>query len=180
MRRTVLKKVGGFDSDFFIYVEETDLAWRCLLQGHHNVFLPSAIVYHEYGTSTIILNKNQNEYNAKFHGCKNYIMMHIKNLSLLNLLKILPVHIAIWICLAFYTLVHGKVKSFLWILSGIGWNIVYLPQNIRKRSIIQKRRLVSDNNLFRKLIKHKPLSYYFNKLHDRTIGNAEGFIKTLR
>jgi GT2 family glycosyltransferase len=50
-RRAMLEQIGGFDEDFFLYCEDTDLglrarwaAWRCL-------YVPEAVVEHHYSHS---------------------------------------------------------------------------------------------------------------------------------
>ncbi len=45
-RREVWEALGGFDEDFFMYLEDVDLAWRMQLSGWGTVFAPEARVYH--------------------------------------------------------------------------------------------------------------------------------------
>ena len=101
---------GGFDNDYFIYVEETDIGWRCWLAGYRVLYCPGSIVYHEFGTSSIILSKQKNDFNAKFHGCKNYILTLTKNLEMINIVKILPTHILLWLGLAWFALLKKEPK----------------------------------------------------------------------
>lgn len=41
-------KIGGFDKNIFLYMEDTELSWRVKLQDIHILYVPTAIVYHEY------------------------------------------------------------------------------------------------------------------------------------
>jgi GT2 family glycosyltransferase len=41
-------RLGGFDDDFFLYCEDTDLCVRALLRGYSVVFVPTAHAIHEY------------------------------------------------------------------------------------------------------------------------------------
>lgn len=176
IKKEVFDKIGGFDSDYFIYVEETDLGWRTWLAGYKVIFIPESIVYHEFGTSTIILSKNKNNYNAKFHGCKNYILTLFKNLELINLIKILPLHIFLWIGLAFYNIIKGKIKEGIWILSGILWNVINFPKNIKKRKLVQANRVKKDEELFKIFMRKMPFFYFLNKaIVKHRVGNAESF-----
>ncbi|MCX7981276.1 MAG: glycosyltransferase family 2 protein [Syntrophales bacterium] len=50
-RRDVLKKIKGFDEDFFLYGEDEDLCWRIREQGFEVGFIPGARVYHWGGMS---------------------------------------------------------------------------------------------------------------------------------
>jgi GT2 family glycosyltransferase len=171
------KAVDGFDPDYFIYVEETDLGWRTWLAGYKAIFIPSSIVYHAFGTSTIILGKGQNGYNAKFHGCKNYILTLIKNLELKNSFKILPVHIFLWMGLGWFALLtRVEIKVFWWIHKAILWNILHFPESLRKRKIVQRSRKICDEDLFKIVMKKRPFRYYLNKvIAPAKVGNAESF-----
>lgn len=48
IRKSLLDEIGGFDEDFFIYYEETDLSLRARLAGYTSLYVPTSIVYHEY------------------------------------------------------------------------------------------------------------------------------------
>lgn len=50
--RAMLEEIGLFDDDFFMYYEDTDLAWRARLRGWKVFYAPQAIVRHIHcGTS---------------------------------------------------------------------------------------------------------------------------------
>lgn len=176
IRKTAFDQAGGFDPDYFIYVEETDLGWRCWLAGYKNIFVPDSVVYHDSGTSTIILGSGKVKQLARYHGSKNYILTHLKNLELKNALKILPVHIGLWMGLAIFIFLKGQIHEAYWILRGIWWNVVHLRKNIQKRKLIQKKRKVSDEVLFAIWMKQRPLSYFIRKvLEKHTVGNAKSY-----
>jgi GT2 family glycosyltransferase len=48
IKKEVLDKIGGFDENFFIYYEETDLSLRAMLAGYQCLFVPTSIVFHKY------------------------------------------------------------------------------------------------------------------------------------
>lgn len=48
VRREVFVQLGGFDEQFFMYVEDTDLSWRARLAGYRILYIPGAIVRHAY------------------------------------------------------------------------------------------------------------------------------------
>ena len=50
-RRTMLEEIGGFDGDFFLYCEDTDLGLRALWAGWRCLYVPDAIVEHRYSHS---------------------------------------------------------------------------------------------------------------------------------
>ncbi len=165
IRRIAFIKAGMFDPDYFIFMEETDLGWRTLLAGYENIFCPSSIVYHKFSSTKDIVDPDFNNYLVRFHGTKNYIQTHIKNLSFKFLIKILPIHTLLWFSLATYLFFTGKFKSAKNIYKGIFWNIIHLKQTLQKRKIIQKNRKISDTQLFinQKLMAQTNLIYYIKK-----------------
>jgi GT2 family glycosyltransferase len=48
MLRVLYQELGGFDPDFFLYMEDTDLSLRARLAGNHIAFVPGSIVQHAY------------------------------------------------------------------------------------------------------------------------------------
>lgn len=40
--------IGGFDENFFLYNEDTDLSWRMHLKGFKILFVPTSVVRHDY------------------------------------------------------------------------------------------------------------------------------------
>lgn len=51
-RRSMLDDVGLFDADYFMYCEDTDLAFRARLAGWRCLFVPDAVVYHLYSATS--------------------------------------------------------------------------------------------------------------------------------
>ena len=47
-RRAVIAEVGGFDEDYFLYVEDMDLCYRVRQQGYHVYYFPEVSILH-YG-----------------------------------------------------------------------------------------------------------------------------------
>ncbi|HEX6811372.1 MAG TPA: glycosyltransferase family 2 protein [Planctomycetota bacterium] len=48
MRNDVLRRIGGFDPTFFMYVEDVDWCWRARLAGHEIYYVPSAVCVHDW------------------------------------------------------------------------------------------------------------------------------------
>jgi GT2 family glycosyltransferase len=178
IRKKTFEAAGGFDSEYFIYVEETDLGWRSWLMGYKSVFLPTSIVFHEFGTSALVLGRDKNNFNAKFHGTKNYIRTLLKNLNKTNLIKILPQHIFLWLGLSWFSLLRGQSKPFVLIHKAFIWNIKNMQETMKLRNDIQDKRKINDKELFEKVMVGKPLSYFIKKVKIiNKIGNAESFTR---
>jgi GT2 family glycosyltransferase len=52
-RREALDQVGVFDDDFFMYYEDTDLAWRLQAAGWGVRYVPDAVVRHLHAASSV-------------------------------------------------------------------------------------------------------------------------------
>ncbi len=50
-RRRMLEEIGGFDEDFFLYCEDTDLGLRARWAGWKCLYVPEAVVEHHYSHS---------------------------------------------------------------------------------------------------------------------------------
>ena len=49
--RSVFLAIGGFDDDFFLFMEDVDLAFRAHLAGWRCRYVPEVVVYHHHGGS---------------------------------------------------------------------------------------------------------------------------------
>lgn len=84
--RQVFLEVGGFDGDYFIYYEDSDLGWRLWVLGYKVVFAPDGIVYHRHhGTMDGFSN-----YRKRVLYKRNALCAVLKNYSDENLGRVLP------------------------------------------------------------------------------------------
>jgi GT2 family glycosyltransferase len=76
LRRESFRAAGGFDADYFAYLEDVDLGWRLWAGGERVVFAPEAVVHHRSaGTSDLLGLFNRGflfERNAFLTAYKNY------------------------------------------------------------------------------------------------------------
>lgn len=142
-RRSSLIEGGWFDRDFFMYMEEIDLAWRVRLQGYKVVYIPGTAIYH-IGCPHL---SRENEMRMYFNH-RNSLVMLLKNLSLLNLVLILPVRLCLDLAalvssllLLKMTRVRAVMRAFAYIITNIG-----MIRN--KRQAVQNARKVSDASIF--------------------------------
>lgn len=86
IRRSVFEKLGGFDENFFLWFEETDLLKRISEAGHKIIYYPETSVTHLTGQSTKQLNffKKQTIWN------KSLIYYFSKHKGWVKLLLLVP------------------------------------------------------------------------------------------
>lgn len=160
IKREIIDKIGLFDDDFGSYFEESDFCWRVWLTGYKVIYYPDTHIYHKLGFSS----KRQSAYDINYNAFKNRICSLIKNLSVLNLLFILPLHLMAIEVLGFYYLIKFKVTEFTTIQKSIWWNIVNIPGTIGKRILVQKLRTKNDNEIFKYILEPIKVSGYLHSL----------------
>lgn len=157
-RKSSLKKTGMFDNNYFAYFEETDLCHRIWLAGYTIMYEPKAIVWHTGGGAS----KKMVPSYIYFHSYKNRIQTYLKNLSVPYLLRLLPFLFIVYEGATVAYLLKGKPSVAFAIQKSIVWNIMHLPEILKKREHVQKRiRLVTDSSFLPKLTRPVSLSYYY-------------------
>ncbi len=160
VRKDVFDEVGGFDEDFGILGEETDLSWRIWLKGYEVWYAPKATGYHAFNTKFKPVNRHYTTARVQYNGCRNYITMLVKNLETKNLWKILPIHTAIWFTASIAMITTGKIIQGWNILKGLGYVVLNVPLLRRKRKLVQKGRKVNDRTLFTYIFRRASRGYY--------------------
>jgi GT2 family glycosyltransferase len=88
-RADVLHDTGGFDEDFFCYLEDVDLAFRARLLGHRALYVPDAVVMHE-GSGIVGRHSDFQLY----HGHRNLVWTFVRDMPWPLLALYLPAHLA--------------------------------------------------------------------------------------
>lgn len=157
-RKNVLEKTGLFDKDYFAYFEETDLCHRIWLAGYKVIYVPETKVYHKGGGSS---GQMIGAY-LQFHSFKNRLCTYIKNLSLKNLVKVMPPTIIVYQCAFILYILSGKSAVAWAIQKAIIWNLVHIKETLKKRGFVQNKiRVVSDDDFLPKVTRRVRLSYYY-------------------
>jgi GT2 family glycosyltransferase len=129
-----------FDSDFFVYREDADVAWRAQLMGWSCIYAPNARGYHV--RNVLPGNRRALPPEINMHSVKNRFLMRIKNISAdlywKNWFSITMRDIAVVGCCLLWE--HSSLKAF-WFLAK-NWKRV-----LAKRRLIQSRRLVATEDI---------------------------------
>jgi GT2 family glycosyltransferase len=146
-RRDALVSVGGFDEDYFCYVEDIDLGFRLRLAGHACLYVPDAIVHHVGSASS----GGQHSDFSVYYGHRNLVWTFVKNMPGALFWLLLPLHVLlnlstiIWITAARR---QGKV------ILHAKWDALKgLPKTWAKRKHIQTSRVATIREIWRILDK---------------------------
>lgn len=157
-RNALLQKIGLFDDRYFAYFEETDLSHRVWLSGLKVMILPETLIYHK-GAKTA--QKLPSAF-IQYHSFKNRIYTYLKNLEMLNLIKIFIPHLLICEASSLLYLVFGKPGYAFAIQKAILWNIFNLKTLLKERRRVQRvLRKVKDKDFIPKLTKKVDIKYYY-------------------
>jgi GT2 family glycosyltransferase len=145
--------VGGefFDSDFFTYREDADVAWRAQLLGWKCLYVPDALGYHVRKLRPGMRRLLPAEINM--HSVKNRFLMRLKNITAgVYLRNFIPVTLRdvgiVGYCLL---LERSSLKAFYLFSRDIG-------RVLEKRRQIQSRRRVDDAYL-QQWFRFSPVSF---------------------
>jgi GT2 family glycosyltransferase len=143
IRRELFNQVGGFDERFFMYLEDTDLSWRCRLAGYDCIYVPDSVVYHDY---ELRFRTNKTLFQERNRYC-----MLLKNLRWGSLVALLPVlllaEVVSWgfVLLRQFSQWRQKFQAYAWVVRN--WKAIMIlrrqTQSLRKRSDRQLLRLHS-------------------------------------
>lgn len=143
-RRSAFLEAGGFDESFFCYMEDVDLGFRLALRGQGTVIATDAVVHHVGGASS---GGRRSEF-AIYHGHRNLVWTHVKNMPGVALLLTLPLHIVANIAMVLVHAVQGRggpvLRAKLDAIKG-------LPRVLREHSRCQSARTASVWSVLRRM-----------------------------
>lgn len=137
IKRSILIKLGGYDSSYGIGYEDMDLSLRTRRLGYKVKFFPKAIIYHKRAATDLAPFIRAQ---VKWHFNKNRIITMIKNYPVLLLFKALPITISLYLGISIYEWVIRRNWLLGWSrISAIFWCISHSPKILSKRFTLQKR-----------------------------------------
>ncbi len=133
---------GGFDDNYFMYYEDSDLSWRWRLLGYRLLFVPESVFYHDY---KFLPDENYLPAQRKFFLAeRNRLLTVAKNYQLRTLLLVFPVWLGFELALVVYSFLTGygwsKLRSYL------GFCLL-LPAVAESRVRLGKLRRRSDHDV---------------------------------
>ena len=146
-RRQALVDAGGFDEDYFCYVEDVDLGFRLRLAGHKAIYVPDAVVHH-VGSGTT---GGQHSDFAMYHGHRNLVWTFVKDVPGILFWLLLPLHVVMNLATILWFALKGQGGV---ILRAKRDALLRLPKMWRKRQAIQSTRIATVREIWRLMDKH--------------------------
>lgn len=144
-RKDAFLAAGGFDEDFFCYVEDVDLGFRMRLLGHGCWYVPDAVALHVGSAVT----GRRSDFSI-YHGHRNLVWAFVKNMPGVLFWLLLPLHVALNLVSIVWFALRGKGAV---ILRAKRDALLGLPKMWRKRQLIQKARVATVKDIWRVLDK---------------------------
>lgn len=159
-RRNMLEQIGGFDDDFFLYCEDTDLGLRALWSGWRCRYVADAIVEHRYSHSA-----GRASALKAYYVERNRLYVAVKNfpLRLLLLNPFLAAARYFWHVIymaqgkgkAAEFAEHGRAASLPWLVIRAHLaTIAALPKLLVKRRGIRRSARIDSTEFVRILRRH--------------------------
>lgn len=145
-RSDVLRASGGFDEDYFCYVEDVDLGFRLRLAGYRCLYVPQSVAHH-VGSGTT---GGQDSGFALYHGHRNLVWTFVKDMPGILFWLLLPLHLMLDLVSVVWFVLRGRGGV---ILRAKRDALLGVPKMWRKRQHIQKTRVVSIAEVWRQLDK---------------------------
>jgi len=145
-RRDVWEALGGFDEEFWMYMEDVDFGFRARLAGFDAALAPEAKVYHHVSASG-------GDVLASYYVGRNAIWLIAKNMPDALLRRNLPWIVLAQVMIAIDALRNWRGKAARERLRGQWDGLRTLPGQLAKRREIQKNRAVDESAIARALVR---------------------------
>lgn len=160
LKKTTLPNGDIFDSSYFAYYEDVDLAWRLRLAGYSSWYTPTAVIKHIHSATGV----NHSPFKA-FHVHRNHYFNMIKNLPfwfLVRALMFMPMRYLLLVSSIFRrkgaaarlskNVSADQKGGIVRMVLRSWWQIfIALPSLLRNRRSIQRARTISHAQAYRLL-----------------------------
>lgn len=135
-RKATWSAIGGFDDDYFMYHEDTELSVRCWQRGLRVRYVPDAVVLHHYEFS-----RNPQ---------KLQLLERNRLINLLVLWEARTLLLLMPALLGFELAMLGLALKQRWLgqkLAGYRWIWLHRDHVRTRRALVQRERIISDRQL---------------------------------
>lgn len=153
VRKSLIREIGLFDPVIWWTNDVEDLSWRIHLRGYKVLFVPSIVVNHLARLGALWYPR-EIKMTLSFHATKNGLYVILKNCSLMNLIKYVPIHITMRMAEALYLFLRNKPDLFIAKMRAHYWIIKNSGHIWTQRMRVQRYiRRMPDEYVFRLMSK---------------------------
>ena len=138
LRVSLLKEIGLFDTEYFMYLEDAELGWKIRLAGYKNLYCPEAQIYHKYIANA--------PYKYFYYLERNRFLLLLTYYQLSMILLLLPLIFLMEMGMIVFSLLIGKLpdklRSYAYFLKQKNLKRLEI-----KRKMVQKNRKINDLSL---------------------------------
>jgi GT2 family glycosyltransferase/SAM-dependent methyltransferase len=155
-RKQTFRELGGFDTRFFLFMEDVDYCWRSLLAGFDVRVVDVPPVQHEGGASTpggYVSDRDLSTTRFRLElRERNTLAMLLKCYSGPAAALIVPLYVLQTLATAALLLAaHGRRETAGAVIGGLAWNIRELPRTLTLRRAVQRSRVVGDRVILHRI-----------------------------
>jgi N-acetylglucosaminyl-diphospho-decaprenol L-rhamnosyltransferase len=144
-RTDAFRAAGGFDEDYFCYVEDVDLGFQLRLRGGGCMHIPEAIVAHAGGVSS---GSKRSDF-AVYHGIRNMIWTFVKNMPGPLFIILAPGHVLVLAVLLTKATLRGEGAC---VYRAIRDAVCGLGTVWKKRRTVQTARVTTSSDIAAALV----------------------------
>jgi hypothetical protein len=156
------KQINGFNVEFIIFWEDTDLCWRMQLAGKKVRFFHQITVFHSYR----LKNTSKKKYidnQVVYRGCKNMLSSCLYNLSIKKLLAVFPIVVLSMLFLSIGSFFYKDFFRSKSICRALYWHLIHIRYTLHIRKQVQSNRVLPDKAIFKEITVKRSLMYYVKK-----------------
>lgn len=150
VRRSVFEVIGGFDENFFLYFDETDLSWRARIAGFRITCSTASVVHH------MITPERAHRPWSRYYIDRNSLLSAVRNYELSSLVLFLPTSLASRLAGILVFTVFGRRELAHSTLRAVTDFMIRLPTAWRARRTSSRIRRVSDREVMQREVLASP------------------------
>lgn len=170
VRRSAFLEVGGFDPQFFVYLEDVDFSWRLRLAGYRIIYQPFARIAHAWHGYF----RSKPDAFQTYLSRRNLLRMLLKDCGELTLWWALRNYL-IFSSLMFCAYMVKRDEKAVSVCKALLWNIIHFKETYSQRLKIQSERKVSEEVILRDMfpdfayhpLRHEKLRRTLNMMFGR-------------
>jgi hypothetical protein len=154
-RKKTFTQLGGFDTRFFLFVEDVDYCWRTLLAGFDVRVAQMSPIEHDGGASAPGGYVTDGELSTTRFRVelreRNSLAMLLKCYGAAGAALIAPLYVLQSLATAALLAATGKRQTAGAVLEGLAWNARELGRTLALRRAVQRSRVVGDRDILRRM-----------------------------